>query len=96
MKVFRAIDLFPQVANPRRSSTQARGSILTSPLYRYWWIYGVNFIIYLITSPRIREAYRKFFKDVWKWTFARKDEANNLSENGSDRFWLPLREMQKY
>jgi len=30
----------------------------------YWWIYGVNFIIYLLTSPRIRQAYYRFLSDI--------------------------------
>merc|ERR1711860_345038 len=30
----------------------------------YWWIYGVNFIIYLLTSPRIRQAYCRFLSDM--------------------------------
>ena len=32
--------------------------------WRYWWIYGVNFIIYLLTSPRIRKAYYRFLSDM--------------------------------
>lgn len=32
--------------------------------YRYWWIYGINFIIYLLTSQRIRAAFAKFFNDI--------------------------------
>merc|ERR1711972_706141 len=26
----------------------------------YWWLYGVNFFIFLATSSRIRAAYRRF------------------------------------
>ena len=32
--------------------------------HRYWWIYGINFIIYLLTSQRIRAAFAKFFNDI--------------------------------
>ena len=32
--------------------------------FRYWWIYGVNFLIYLVYSQRIRSAYKKFLNDM--------------------------------
>jgi len=31
----------------------------------YWWLYGVNFLIYLVSSQRIRDAYKKFLQDVF-------------------------------
>ena len=32
--------------------------------HRYWWIYGINFIIYLLTCQRIRDAFARFFNDI--------------------------------
>ena len=62
---------------------------------RYWWIYGVNFIIYLIKGNRIREAYRKFFKDVWK-LLVKKDETSASScDNESTNFWISLRDVKR-
>eukprot|EP00092_Neocalanus_flemingeri_P095019 GFUD01120869.1.p1 GENE.GFUD01120869.1~~GFUD01120869.1.p1 ORF type:complete len:378 (-),score=51.70 GFUD01120869.1:73-1173(-) len=39
----------------------------------YWWMYGINFFIYLLSSSRIREAYRTFIKDMWKKIFKRSN-----------------------
>jgi len=58
----------------------------------YWWIYGVNVIIYWSTK-RIRAAYRKCFKDVWTSIRKLKTDVHS-SEDMSDNFWLPLRDMQ--
>eukprot|EP00092_Neocalanus_flemingeri_P006912 GFUD01007461.1.p1 GENE.GFUD01007461.1~~GFUD01007461.1.p1 ORF type:complete len:311 (-),score=29.27 GFUD01007461.1:236-1168(-) len=58
----------------------------------YWWLYGVNFIIYLTTNKRIKAAYRKFLKDVWK-TFLGKNPESKENEDVSTIFWLELRNM---
>eukprot|EP00092_Neocalanus_flemingeri_P039517 GFUD01043031.1.p1 GENE.GFUD01043031.1~~GFUD01043031.1.p1 ORF type:complete len:411 (+),score=72.90 GFUD01043031.1:145-1377(+) len=39
----------------------------------YWWMYGINFFIYLFSSSRIRETYRTFIKDMWKKIFKRSN-----------------------
>ena len=49
----------------------------------YWWLCGVNFLIYFITSPRIRQAYTKFLEDI---TLSSRTNEKNVEEQ-SDTFW---------
>merc|ERR1712110_909212 len=49
----------------------------------YWWLCGVNFIIYYWTSPRIRQAYLKFLGDI---TYSRRTKEKKQEEL-SDTFW---------
>ena len=49
--------------------------------FRYWWLYGVNFIIYFLTSPRIRQAYIKFLGDI----FCSRRTREKIEK--SDTFW---------
>jgi len=56
----------------------------------YWWLYGINFFIYLATSSRIREAYKKFIKDMWKnVTHSNGRNENEVTETSA--FWIGLR-----
>ena len=32
--------------------------------FRYFWVYGSNFLIYIVTSERLRAAYLRFLRDV--------------------------------
>merc|ERR1712179_50662 len=46
----------------------------------YWWMYGVNFIIYLASNNRIRSAYVRFLTDMWaKLSDGSKDAPPGLS-----------------
>ena len=57
----------------------------------YWWMYGVNFVIYLTTSPRIRQAYVRFLRDIWRSLLKRsKGVKENLE---SSIFWIDLRKV---
>ena len=51
---------------------------------RYWWLYGVNFIIYLLTSPRIRQAYLRFLSDI---VFQKKKVEKSNEIEKSETFW---------
>ena len=51
--------------------------------FRYWWLNGINFIIYYLTSPRIRQAYKKFLENI---SFSRRTKETNEEEQ-SDTFW---------
>ena len=63
-------------------------------LFRYWWLYGVNFIIYLTTSYRIRRAYGRFIRDVWRKIRQRsRDVKDNL--DSSIIFWIGLRDLEE-
>ena len=51
--------------------------------FRYWWIFGINFIVYFLTSPRIRQAYLRFLADM---LCLRRRQKNNTEEQ-SETFW---------
>ena len=51
--------------------------------FRYWWLYGVNFIIYFLTSPRIRQAYLKFLEDI----VCSKITKEKIIVEQSDTYW---------
>ena len=53
----------------------------------YWWLYGVNFLLYLTTCKRIRDAYTKFFTDV----FSKKEIKKEVDETST--WWRELREL---
>ena len=53
----------------------------------YWWLYGVNFLLYLTTCKRIRDAYTKFFTDV----FSKKESKKEADETST--WWRELREL---
>jgi hypothetical protein len=57
--------------------------------YRYWWIYGVNFIIYLLTYYRIRDAYCRFIRNMWRALCRKSRDIRVVSE--TEAFWIPLR-----
>lgn len=57
----------------------------------YWWIYGVNFIIYLTTNKRIRAAFGRFFRDIRDKIYK---SAQNEEDEISSNFWLPMRNME--
>ena len=49
----------------------------------YWWLCGVNFLIYFLTSPRIRQAYTKFLEDII--TLSSRTKEKNEEENAQKR-----------
>ena len=51
---------------------------------RYWWLYGVNFIVYFLTSPRIRQAYLRFLGDI---LCLRRIKKQKNTEEQSETFW---------
>ena len=51
---------------------------------RYWWLYGVNFIVYFLTSPRIRQAYLRFLADM---LCLRRIKKQKNTEEQSETFW---------
>lgn len=59
---------------------------------RYWWLYGVNFLTYLISNSRIRAAYRQFFKDVRQAVW-RRQPSSARNDNSSTVFKDELRDM---
>ena len=62
---------------------------------RYWWLYGINFLIYLATNPKMREAYKRFLKDALKMRLCRnQDKKTNKEEFSSFPFWIGMRNMQ--
>lgn len=58
----------------------------------YWWLYGVNFLTYLISNSRIRAAYRQFFKDVRQAVW-RRQPSSARNDNSSTVFKDELRDM---
>ena len=52
--------------------------------FRFWWLFGVNFIVYLLSSPRIRMAYLRFLADMLCW---RRTQKQKNTENQSETFW---------
>ena len=59
----------------------------------YWWMYGVNFIIYLSTSYRIRKAYGRFLRDVLRTVSNKSGEVKENVE--SSIFWIGLRNLEQ-
>lgn len=55
----------------------------------YLWIDGVNFIIYLFTYYRIRDAYVRFIQDLWRKLCKRSRDNRVISETSA--FWMALR-----
>ena len=45
----------------------SKSSILSRKIIAswYWWLFGINFLVYLVFTPRIRAAYKKFLEDLW-------------------------------
>ena len=59
----------------------------------YWWMYGVNFLIYLATSKRIRDAYLKFLSDLVSRT-RRKRADDDINQTVTESvFWKELRKL---
>ena len=69
---------------------------LISYFIRYWWLYGVNFFIYLATSSRIREAYRQFITDMWKKLFLKPDANLRDIYTETTIFWIGLRYLEQH
>ena len=59
----------------------------------YWWMYGVNFLIYLATSKRIRDAYFKFLSDLV--SRGRRKVRENVDHSVTESvFWKKLRKLE--
>jgi len=65
----------------------------------FLWIYGINFFIFFSTSKRIRAAYRRFLKDMWKITCKRsrvtQSSTERETETESSNFWIGLRNLEE-
>ena len=62
---------------------------------RYWWLYGINFIIYLATNARIRQAYKLFLKDFYEFMNKRRFKMDTQQmELSTSQFWGRLRSVQ--
>eukprot|EP00092_Neocalanus_flemingeri_P067783 GFUD01082776.1.p1 GENE.GFUD01082776.1~~GFUD01082776.1.p1 ORF type:complete len:360 (-),score=57.67 GFUD01082776.1:168-1190(-) len=61
----------------------------------YWWMYGINFFIYLTTCSRIRQAYRRFIKDMWKKICKRSAANMENTEMETSVFWIGLRYLDR-
>merc|ERR1712105_29716 len=51
----------------------------------YFWLYAINFIIYLLTSKRLRAAYLRFFRDIFQ--FIGSPTTNLTSTISSTQVW---------
>ena len=63
----------------------------------YYWVFGVNVLIYLATNHRIREAYRTFMKDMWKkicWK-TENEEGDDETSTSTSAFWIQLRQIDR-
>ena len=62
--------------------------------FRYWWLYGINFIIYLTTNQRIRKAYGRFLRDVWRFCCKKSKDAqqDGIEMNETSAWWIRMRE----
>ena len=55
-------------------------------------MYGVNFVIYLVTNVRIREAYLTFIRDMWRKICGKSEE--NQETVITSAFWIGLRDLE--
>jgi len=63
----------------------------------YYWVFGVNVLIYLATNYRIREAYRTFVKDMWKkicWK-TENEQGDDETLTSTSAFWIQLRQIDR-
>ena len=51
--------------------------------FRHWWLFGINFIVYFLTNPRIRKAYLRFLADML--CLKRTQKPKNTEEQST--FW---------
>lgn len=55
----------------------------------YWAMYGLNFVLYITTSERIRAAYRVFLKDM----FRKKQRKTGQEYSDTRTWWEGLRQL---
>ena len=66
------------------SSTLQRHVIESCLNLLYWSMYSINFILYMCSYNRIRDAYRRFFRDtgefIWKRTESIRSNSSYLQD----------------
>ena len=57
-------------------------------------MFAMNFVIYLATSHRIRQAYSRFIKDMWRKICKKSEENQENAEMETSVWWIGLRNLQ--
>ena len=87
----------PKLMQPKESH-QGYININFISFFRYWWMYGINFLIYIVTSERLRAAYIRFLQDVR--LFVRNVSGSQTSESQvtseTHRWWSKMKELGSY
>lgn len=52
----------------------------------YWWLYGTNFILFVTTNSKLRQAYARFLNDLLK---KKSPPANLTSQSSTSGQWWP-------